>query len=614
MQASTAVNRTETPRRTRTQTRIRRSRRIKTFTGCMTCRSRHLKCDEQRPACRRCVDAQVECSGYPGYRATVQWKPVRGPSDFGSGQITPLASDDWDPSRAQQTSPEHSHGSLVLSDLVTNPQRTSPTAPFEAAFSQPEPTSTHASPRILIGQQDSVSPANRSLSHLSPLSGQPRQPYDASEPISFAQDGDRSRSSAVYSAPGPVPSLECFGFSQQSSEAERHIDRAPSMHLQRRCIEHWINHLSDALSSVPGSKNPLKRFFVPIAFAGAMSSASSSTGSVALFYLICSASAFHLSVHSADSKESSDYMTLALSHQNQGIRHLQHNLVKDDPDERESVLASLLMCLTYEPVTVERNFWLTHLRGASQWLQKADISLWARTESAVIMYQMLSSTATMLRSQILSEDVAQESNFHFGLNAMLEPYHLHHIFGLPERCFELVSQMVEMAVRLRQHSPTITVDLDRLETELYLSIPPECQVPAATRGQDDLVHHYSQIFYFSSIIYCKRRLKGMPLSDVQPLVEQACDHIEALANYRSRPYSPILWPVAVALFEVQDIALRRRALDWLDFIIEQSTLSIWQKFKPLLCSLWEKREIPGQEELQWDDFLSDPTTPSIMIV
>lgn len=353
---------------------------------------------------------------------------------------------------------------------------------------------------------------------------------------------------------------------------------------------------------------------MPIAHAGAMSSASSSTGSVALFYLICSAAASHLSAHLEDDKERSDFLNLALSHQNQGIRHLQQNLGKNDPDQRESVLASLLMCLTYEPVTVERNFWLTHLRGASQWLHRIDITSWAHSESTVVMYQMLAGIATMLRSQLLSEEVAEDGNSHFEMKTMLEPYHLHHIFGLPKRSLEVISEMIAMAVRLRQHGPGLILDSDRLEMELYLSMPQDCEVPAATRGQNDLVHHYSHIFYFGSIIYCKRRLKGSPLSEVQILVEQAFDHIEALANYKSRPYSPILWPVAIAFFEAQDIVLRRRALVWLDFIIQQSTLSIWRKLKPLICSLWEKRKVPGQEEMQWDAFLSDPSTPSIMMV
>ncbi|KAK7429860.1 hypothetical protein QQZ08_003705 [Neonectria magnoliae] len=99
-----------------------------------------------------------------------------------------------------------------------------------------------------------------------------------------------------------------------------------------------------------------------------------------------------------------------------------------------------------------------------------------------------------------------------------------------EKSFVLIGEMIAMAVRLCQYSPGSSLDLDHFEMELYLSIPEHCKVPAATHGQDDLIHHCSQIFYFSSIIYSKRKLRGSPLNQVQTLVEQAFDHIEALTK------------------------------------------------------------------------------------
>lgn len=43
-------------------------------TGCLTCRARRVKCDEQSPQCRRCVAANVACAGYEQQRIVV---PVR---------------------------------------------------------------------------------------------------------------------------------------------------------------------------------------------------------------------------------------------------------------------------------------------------------------------------------------------------------------------------------------------------------------------------------------------------------------------------------------------------------------------------------------------------------
>lgn len=38
--------------------------RSRTFTGCRTCRNRHLKCDESKPTCTACRRLNIECEGY----------------------------------------------------------------------------------------------------------------------------------------------------------------------------------------------------------------------------------------------------------------------------------------------------------------------------------------------------------------------------------------------------------------------------------------------------------------------------------------------------------------------------------------------------------------------
>ncbi|KAK4501511.1 hypothetical protein PRZ48_007320 [Zasmidium cellare] len=46
----------------------KRAKKPKVKTGCLTCRARHLKCDEGRPACRRCVNSGKECVGLPSLK------------------------------------------------------------------------------------------------------------------------------------------------------------------------------------------------------------------------------------------------------------------------------------------------------------------------------------------------------------------------------------------------------------------------------------------------------------------------------------------------------------------------------------------------------------------
>lgn len=38
--------------------------RNRTFTGCGTCRIRHVKCDETLPVCRMCQQQDMTCLGY----------------------------------------------------------------------------------------------------------------------------------------------------------------------------------------------------------------------------------------------------------------------------------------------------------------------------------------------------------------------------------------------------------------------------------------------------------------------------------------------------------------------------------------------------------------------
>ncbi|PYI08345.1 hypothetical protein BO78DRAFT_428211 [Aspergillus sclerotiicarbonarius CBS 121057] len=46
-------------------TTVSRRSRPKTRTGCLTCKSRRVKCDERKPSCLRCLSTKRICEGYP---------------------------------------------------------------------------------------------------------------------------------------------------------------------------------------------------------------------------------------------------------------------------------------------------------------------------------------------------------------------------------------------------------------------------------------------------------------------------------------------------------------------------------------------------------------------
>ncbi|KAH0845040.1 hypothetical protein AYO21_01697 [Fonsecaea monophora] len=61
--------------------------RTRTFTGCLTCRTRKVKCDLHRPSCNNCIRLSLQCRGY---QVQLQWLPV------------------WDPEQPDSTSPGNS--------------------------------------------------------------------------------------------------------------------------------------------------------------------------------------------------------------------------------------------------------------------------------------------------------------------------------------------------------------------------------------------------------------------------------------------------------------------------------------------------------------------------
>ncbi|PVH71993.1 hypothetical protein DL98DRAFT_612583, partial [Cadophora sp. DSE1049] len=61
-----------------TRQQMYRTKKPKVKTGCLTCKARHLKCDETKPSCSRCLKSIGTCTGYIGPpKATSSWSSPR---------------------------------------------------------------------------------------------------------------------------------------------------------------------------------------------------------------------------------------------------------------------------------------------------------------------------------------------------------------------------------------------------------------------------------------------------------------------------------------------------------------------------------------------------------
>ncbi|KAH8799749.1 hypothetical protein F5884DRAFT_811148 [Xylogone sp. PMI_703] len=66
-----------------------RARGPRVRTGCITCKIRHLKCDEEKPFCRQCISGRVKCDGYKPQQPVKPRKTAAMSTSVGA--VAPLA-------------------------------------------------------------------------------------------------------------------------------------------------------------------------------------------------------------------------------------------------------------------------------------------------------------------------------------------------------------------------------------------------------------------------------------------------------------------------------------------------------------------------------------------
>ncbi|VUC20410.1 unnamed protein product [Clonostachys rosea] len=544
--------------------------------------------------------------------------PSQNPAPPGNDRIQPRR-----PFAGSSAGNARSQRQTVLSGQVESPSL--------ASHSPHGYTSAQISPNQLNDRRELPSPAwTTHHSEPNPATGEPSMTIDGPRDGSVAhlldtagQTGINERTEAYgdmswlpndQQLPPKQPFLAPPGFTAAASSQQkfRHLDGLSEHSSRCKILENWILRLCDALNPLPGILNPIRTVFTPLALEGAQEDASQSTGAVALFHLLCSASGFHLSNTSQTEDERCKFEQLALEHHEMGICYLRENIRTDDESQYGPILASLIMCLLTEDITAHDSFWRIHMRGAVEWVNHVGVEYWYQTESASMIYQMFLCMGTLVQSQILPGDrsgYGWDLRFHLGSHP--GPYLIESIFGLPKPILEAIHRMNDIQKRAQeqQHSENTPVDqnfsaevlkeIDALEFELLLMMPSPWESPIGIPQGKQLIYHYGYTYYYASLLYLKRTLKRVPIREVQGLVKNALQHIEALKTLEAGHSTPCLWPIANIAFETHSPELRPRMLACIDFFSKQSTLLMWEKFGTSVRGLWTRRQSPGEENLSW---------------
>ncbi|CAG9937153.1 unnamed protein product [Clonostachys rosea f. rosea IK726] len=148
--------------------------RKRTKTGCLTCRKRRIKCDENRPTCNNCIKSKRTCEGYSKrvvFKAPIGSHPLQGPfgsvgylqgthplSEFGTQQIRPpgqgLLPTIAPRPPAFEYVPQHPHGLQYGTGEVPqlgglhSPYELTPPYPHGLYTAEPNPLLQHAPPNF----------------------------------------------------------------------------------------------------------------------------------------------------------------------------------------------------------------------------------------------------------------------------------------------------------------------------------------------------------------------------------------------------------------------------------------------------------------------------------
>lgn len=607
--------------------------RTKTFTGCWTCRARRVKCDDERPHCRRCCRSGWQCQGYglrlgwsqaPGTRSQRRQIWLSTPDstqDLSSAAVTALLAelDGWSgdsgDGSSQQRGPftvfsTSSPGSDELKSAETlqsnseYPSSSHDTEIAEDAVDQCIPIplmldqSATSSDCRTEPSPEKVSEAPISTITLSSIPSPDIWPSSMPSESPDSSDNDRTEVASINDGQNPerehrsdqnqrkaLTSIPSFSTNPSLMMALNPIDLPrPETEL----VHHWVVFLSGNMLLIDTPDNPCRTIFMPMALKGLDATPNEPNIHLSIFHAICASSAFSLFHLRRDPR----YQSVAMYHDQLALRHLRQNLQRAKRLD-EPTLAAVLTCITAEAMSGRRSRWRTHVAGGLGLLENEILGGWVPGPIASRLlqsYLSLSSLCSLPMSPQLmsllngSPDLRHYLERSHGITAPLVQY-LAHITFLADSQFDFSTE-----------------ELDRLELQLYLNFP---SLSTTDAPGSVIIQHALNSFYYATIIYFRRTLRLAPLCEIQDLVEKAIQELEAIDLLRNEKGGcPYNWASFVVAAECEREDLQARMLASFDRKSRHGIQNI-----NILCEivreLWQRRvQAPGKD-IHWQEIAKE---------
>ncbi|KNG81737.1 hypothetical protein ANOM_009138 [Aspergillus nomiae NRRL 13137] len=565
--------------------------RSKTFTGCWTCRSRRVKCDEQRPSCQRCRRSGRTCQGY-GVRlgwtnssgTVTQRRLLR--STRATAELSPAAVKD------------------ILSDLDHSPGKViAQRGPF-SVFSVSVSEDSSRNVRVHNHRESSTESFNGVLPYPHDLSVSPSP--DASfmaqcrlfpEPPKCVLNEDALvKIGQITPNPSQTGRRRCAADTNDKIQArlveKAHISSSlnpTSMSpLEIELIHHWVVFLSGNLLLIDLPDNPCRTVFMPLALKGLNSSASESNMHRAVFHGLCAASAFSLYHLRSESK----YQSLAVQHDQQAIQHLRQNL---RPGSRldETTLVAVLTCIAAEAMSGRRGRWRAHVLGGLGMLENELDGEWLQSPTAARLLQSYLSLSSLCNFRMSAQLVGLLKGLP-NIQNYLERSH-----GVSQ---SLIQFLAHISALRESPNRTTAADLDNLELQLYLQFPSS---HFQETPESIVIQHALNSFYYATVIYFRRSLRRVPVGDVQDLVEKAVHELEAAEALTHRKGGCAYnWAGFVVAAECSRPDLQERMLALFDRKRRHGITNI-QSLCEIVTILWQRRASAPGVDIHWEEIANE---------
>ncbi|PCG90808.1 Protein of unknown function DUF3468 [Penicillium occitanis (nom. inval.)] len=380
---------------------------------------------------------------------------------------------------------------------------------------------------------------------------------------------------------------------------------------EARLFHHWVTHMSSFMIPNPTTDNPFRTVLTPLALS-AQGLQKQTSGHASLWHAICAVAAFNFAQQRT--LTSNEHNQRGIKHHRLSLMYLQRSLAEQGNSQPEAVLGTMILLISIDCITGNFSAWRYHIRGCRTWLLSTGNGAWRKQRTASTLYQIflvfeaLAMDAIDHDSLLKDLDPSYSYNSIFGVSGMtIGPgYQLDSLFGITPPILEAIVHINELGSRM---APPPKQEIENLRIKLLLNDPRSLTFdPITDETEKKLMRHHAYVFYFACHIHHQRVLCRAAPNTIQFLVQQALEHLEAIARLEiNMNVVGLAWPVFVIACEAEGRSQRKRVSWYFGKGQRYGIQGISSAYK-VLREVWRRRDEQrgeGNAHIRWQQVMTD---------